>query len=71
MPRHSWTEIRGTAAPETLARAALKTKAMLASMDQQDGPDGSTSALAIKSMNLEFTREEIVSFVREGRDRPE
>ena len=29
------------------------------------------SPLAIKSMNLGFTREEIVSFVREGRDRPE
>jgi hypothetical protein len=31
----------------------------------------SNSPLAIKSMNLGFTREEIVSFVREGRDRPE
>jgi hypothetical protein len=31
----------------------------------------SKSPLAIKSMDLGFTREEIVSFVREGRDRPE
>ncbi|MBW3570739.1 MAG: type II toxin-antitoxin system Phd/YefM family antitoxin [Gemmatimonadetes bacterium] len=29
------------------------------------------SPLAIKSMDLGFTREEIASFVREGRDRPE
>ncbi len=31
----------------------------------------SRSPLAIKGMNLDITREEIVAFVREGRERPE
>jgi hypothetical protein len=36
MSRTSWKNIRSTAAPETIARAELKTAAILASLDQQD-----------------------------------
>lgn len=72
MPRRSWKTIRSTADPETIANAEIKTAAILAEMDRDDHTaGGSHPPLPMKSMDLGFTREEIVSFVREGRDRPE
>lgn len=72
MPRQSWKTIRGTADPETISNAEIKTAAILASMDREDHTaGGSNPSLPMKSMDLGFSREEIVSFVREGRDRTE
>ena len=39
MGRQNWKEIRGAAAPETIERAELKMKTMVASIDGQDRPD--------------------------------
>jgi hypothetical protein len=39
MSRQSWQEIRKMASPQTLARAELKTQAMLDSPSGQDQPD--------------------------------
>lgn len=39
MSRNSWKAIRSTAAPDTIARAELKTAALLVSLDRQGQAD--------------------------------
>jgi hypothetical protein len=66
MGRKKWNDISSTASPESLARAERKTEALLSSITEL--PERATSPLAVGSLDLDITRDEIVAFVREGRD---
>jgi hypothetical protein len=67
MGRKKWKDIRATASPESIARGERKTEAMLSSIAEI--PERSSSPLALDSLGLDITRDEIVAFVREGRER--